>query len=201
MGPGPAAPDEALYDLCIGQPGRFAKRSNATLRLTDEGIDYALEGRSGLRPYSGLKAVRIQLFSPAPHLSALIQLDFIKGWPLIVHSSTLDGQIAEGRGRSFVAFVTDLHRRLSPQDRARIVFRRGFSPVRHLVITIGAVVIAVPAFGLLLLALVGQVSIGEAIWPGIPGALLAAGFLNLAFWSRPGRYDPERLPDGLLPRS
>lgn len=201
MEPGPAAPDEARYDLCIGQPGRFAKRSDATLRLTDAGIDYALDGRSGLRPYAGLKALRIQLFSPAPHLSALIQLDFIKGWPLVVHSSTLDGQIAEGRSRAFVDFLADLHRRLSPQDRARIVFRRGFSPVRHLVITIGAVVIAAPTFGLLLLALLGQVPIGKAIWPGIPGALLAAGFLKLAFWSRPGSYDPERLPDGLWPRS
>lgn len=147
MKPGPAAPDEARYDLCIGQPGRFAKRSDATLRLTDEGIDYALDGRSGLRPYAGLKALRIQLFSPAPHLSALIQLDFIKGWPLVVHSSTLDGQIAEGRSRAFVDFLADLHRRLSPQDRARIVFRRGFSPVRHPVITIGAVVIAAPLSG------------------------------------------------------
>ncbi|WP_192643363.1 hypothetical protein [Bosea sp. OAE506] len=169
--------------------------------MTDEGIDYELDGRSGLRPYAGLKAVRIQLFSPAPNLSALIQLDFIKGWPLVVHSSTLDGQIAEGRSRAFVDFLADLHRRLSPQDRARIVFRRGFSPIRHLVITIGAVVIAVPTFGLLLLALVGQVPIGKAIWPGIPGGLLAAGFLQLAFWSRPGSYDPERLPDGLWPRN
>lgn len=198
---GSAAPDEAHYDLCIGKPGWFAKRSDATLRLTDEGIDYALDGRSGLRPYAGLNAVRIQLSSPAPHLSALIQLDFTKGWPLIVHSTTLDGLIAEERSRAFVDFVADLHRRLSPQDRARIVFRRGFSPVRHLVIMIGAVVIAAPTFGLLLLALVGQVPIGKAIWPGIPGALLAAGFLKLAFWSRPGSYDPERLPDGLWPRS
>jgi hypothetical protein len=104
--------------------------------LTDEGIDYALDGRSSLRPYAGLKALRIQLFSPAAHLSALIQLDFIKGWPLVVHPSTLDGQIAEGRSRAFVAFVTNLHRRLTPQDRARIDFRRGFSPARHLVIAV-----------------------------------------------------------------
>jgi len=199
MEPGSAAPDEVRYELCIGQPGRFAKRSDATLRLTDDGIDYALEGRSGLRPFAGLRAVRIQLFSPAPHLSALIQLDFIKGWPLVVHSSTLDGQISEERSRRFVAFVADLHRRLTPQDRARIVFRRGFSPARHLVIAVAAMVIAVPTFGLLLMALIGQVPIGTAVWPGIPGGLLAAGFLKLAFWSRPGSYEPERLPDGLRP--
>lgn len=199
MEPLPAAPDEARFDLCIGGVGRFQKRPEATLVLTGEGIDYRLGNRSGLRPYAGLKAIRIQMTSPAPHLSALVQLEFARGWPLVVHSHTPDGDISPERSRRFVAFLAELHRRLAPQDRARIAFRSGVSPIRHLVMSVAALAIAAPVLFLLLLALVGRVPIGQAIWPLLAGGMLAAGFVKAAFWCRPGTYDPGRLPDGLLP--
>jgi hypothetical protein len=199
MDPMPPARDEARFDLCIGRAGRFAKRTETTLVLTDEGIDYRLDSRSGLRPYAGLKVIQIQITSPEPHLAALVQLHFARGWPLVVHSSMPDGGMSPERSRTFVAFLTELHRRLAPQDRARIAFRSGVSRIRHIVLSVGAVMIAAPVVFLLLLTLLGRVPIAEAIWPLIPAGLLAAGFIKLAIWTRPGTYSPDRLPDGLLP--
>ena len=177
----------------------FWTRTDATLSLTAEGIDYTLDNRSGLRPYAGLKAIRIELTSPEPHLAALVQLDFARGWPLIVHSHTPAGDISAERSHAFVAFVTELHRRLPPQDRARIVFRSGLPPIRHKTLIIGAVGFAAPALFLLWGVLAGRVPIGEAIWPVLGGGVFAAGFTKAAFWARPGTYSPDRLPDGLLP--
>lgn len=199
MEPVPPGRDEARFDLCIGRAGRFAKRTESTLVLTDDGIDYQLEGRAGLRAYAGLKLIQIQMTSPEPHLAALVQLHFDRGWPLVVHSSTLDGGMSPRQSRTFVAFLVELHRRLGPQDRARIAFRSGVSRARHIVLSVGALIIAAPCVFVLILTLTGRVPIAESIWPLIPGGLLAAGFIKLAIWTRPGTYSPDRLPDGLQP--
>lgn len=199
MQPVPSAREEARFDLCVRRDGSVLKRALTTLVVSDAGIDYAVDGRSGLRPYSGLRSIRIQLTSPAPHLSARVQLDFARGRPLFVYSHTPDGAISAEQSRVFVAFLMELHRRLGPQDRARIAFRSGVSPIRHKVLLVCSLVIAAPVVFLLVLALMGQVPIGKVIWPIIPGGLLAAGFIKAALWSRPGTYEPDRLPEGLLP--
>lgn len=199
MEPVPPPRDEARFDLCIGRAGRFAKRTESTLVLTEDGIDYQLDGRSGLRPYAGLKLIQIQMTLPEPHLAALVELHFTRGWPLVVHSSTLDGGMSPQRSRSFVAFLVELHRRLGPQDRARIAFRSGVSRARHIVLSVGAAVIAAPFAFVLLLTLTGRVPIAESIWPLVAGGALAAGFIKLAIWTTPGTYSPDRLPEGLQP--
>lgn len=201
MEPVPSARDEARFDLCVRRDGSVLKRTPTTLVISDAGIDYAIDGRSGLRPYSGLRSIRIQLTSPAPHLSARAQLDFARGRPLFVYSHTPGGEISPEQSRVFVAFLMELHYRLGPQDRARIAFRSGVSPIRHKVLLVCSLVIAAPVVFLLGLALVGQVPLGKVIWPIIPGGLLAAGLIKAALWSRPGSYSPGQLPDGLGPRA
>lgn len=198
MEPVPPARDQARFDLCVRRDGSILKRTPTTLVLSDAGIDYAIDGRSGLRPYSGLRSIRIQLTSPAPHLSARVQLDFARGRPLFVYSHTPEGEISPEQSRVFVAFLTELHRRLGPQDRARIDFRSGVSPIRHKLLLACSLVIAVPVVVMLVLALFGQVPIGKVVWPLVPGGLLAAGLVKAALWSRPGTYEPDRLPEGLM---
>ncbi len=167
--------------------------------ISDAGIDYAIDGRSGLRPFSGLRSIRIQLTSPVPHLSARVEFDFARGRPLFVYSHTADGEISPAQSRVFVAFLLELHRRLGPQDRARIAFRSGVSPIRHKVLLVCSLVIAAPVVFVMGLALMGQVPIGKVIWPIIPAGLLAAGLIKASLWSRPATYQPDRLPEGLLP--
>lgn len=193
----PSAREEARFDLCVRRRGSIFKRTLTTLVVSDEGIGYTLDGRSGLRPYAGLRSIRIQMTSPAPHLSALVQLDFVRGWPLFVFSNTPAGGISPEQNRVFVAFLAELHRRLGPDDRSRIAFRTGVSPARHLVLLVCSLIVAVPVAGLLILGLFGQVPLGKLLLQGIPAALFAAALVRMALWSRPGRYEPDRLPEGL----
>jgi hypothetical protein len=200
MDPQPDPPDETRYRLCVRTTNFPWKRTEVELGLSDAGIDYALDGRSGLRPYSGLTGIRLQLLSPRPWIG-LVELRFAKGLPLFVDSQAPDRAVGPERDRAYTDFVTELHRRLAPDDRRRIAFRRGISPMRHKIVIAGTAVMAAPLLVVLLLVLAGRAPIGDALWPLVGGGVLVAGFAGLARTTRPGSYDPERLPADLVPGS
>ncbi|MCV9963303.1 hypothetical protein OIU34_15445 [Pararhizobium sp. BT-229] len=188
---------ENRYEFAIKGNGPFFLLTDTELTLSDEGVSYRLKGRSGLRPFSGLKGIRLQLLSPRPSWMAVVELQFMRGEPLFVYSKVQTGQVRE-RNQAFAAFVRDLHQRLSADDRRRIAFRRGISPARHWLV-IGCTAI----FAALLLFLIGallggMVSLTEVLFPIIGCSVFVAGFCNLIMTTRPGTYEPDSLPDDLL---
>jgi hypothetical protein len=189
---------ESRYEFAIKGDGPIFFLTDSELALSDEGVSYALKGRSGLRAFSGLTSVRLQLLSPRPWM-AVAELQFMRRPSLFVYSKVQAGGTQE-RSQAFAAFVRDLHQRLSADDKKRIVFRRGISPARHLVLIGGVAVFAVSLIFLLGAAVGGHLSFGEMIGPAVGCAVLTAGFGGQIAMLRPGTYDPDNLPrDSLGP--
>lgn len=199
----PRAP--ADYDLAIGDGSMRLKLAEARLTLSDEGIRYALDGRDGLRPYSQLRSVRIQAVHGGENSpwEAMIELVFDRGGPLQVHSSSPWGANDPNRDPVFIAFVEDLHRRIPPQDAARIRFLRGVPEGRHQVLQITLVFFLVVFGGaggfILLKTAGGSIPIAKMLFPML-------GLIGFGVWiwhsvekSKPGTYRPDRLPTDLFP--
>lgn len=187
---------ETRYEFAIKGDGPHVLLTDAELIVSDQGVSYALKGRSGLRAFSGLEAIRLQLLAARPWMG-VIELKFVRGPSLFVYSKLQAGGVQE-RNKAFAAFVRDLHQRLSPDDRKRIAFRRGISPVRHWVVIGGTTVFAGVMVFLLGAALAGKVSLREILFPLIGCGVFTAGFCGLIATTRPGVYDPENLPRDLL---
>lgn len=187
---------ETRYEFAIKGDGPHFFLTDAELILSDEGVSYSLKGRSGLRAFSGLKGVRLQLLAARPWMG-VIELQFLRGPSLFVYSKIQAGGVQE-RNQAFAAFVRDLHQRLSPDDTKRIAFRRGISPVRHWLVIGCTMVFAALLVFLLGAGLAGKVSLKEVLFPLIGCGVFTAAFCGLIATTRPGIYDPDDLPRDLL---
>lgn len=192
-----ASRPENRYELPIKGSGPFFRLTDAELVISDKGVSYALNGRSGLRPFAGLRHVRLQLLSPYPSWMAVLEMRFMRGEPLFVYSKVRAGQ-QQQRSEAFTAFVTDMHGRLSADDKKRIVFQRGISPARHRLVIGCTAIFAVVLVLLAGIALAGRASFTDVLVPMIGCSVFVAGFCNLIITTRPGAYDPDNIPDDLL---
>ncbi len=196
---------EAHFDLAISDGGMRFKLAEARLTLTDEGIDYTLDGRTGLRPFSNLRSVRMQAVHGGKNSpwEAMVELSFASGKPLVVHSASPWGGDDPARDPVFIAFVEELHRRIPAQDAARIRFLRGASEGRHKVME-AVWIVFLAVFGgagalILYKTLDGTIPVLEMLFP-------VAGLVGFGFWihqsiekAKPGVYRPDALPRDLFP--
>jgi hypothetical protein len=187
---------DARYEFAIKGNGPIFFLTDSELVLSDEGVSYALKGRSGLRGFSALIGVRLQLLATSPWMG-VAELQFMRGPSLFVYSKVQTGAVRE-RNQAFAAFVRDLHQRLSADDKKRIAFRRGISPVRHRILIGGTAIFAAPLVFLLGAAVVGRVSLEDVIFPLVGCAIFSAGFFGQIAMTRPGTYDPDNIPSDLL---
>lgn len=199
----PRAP-EARFDLCINGGSFRFKQAEATLVLSDEGVSYTLDGRSGLRPYARLKRIRLQAVHGGRNSpwEALVQLEFASGRPLNVFSTGPFGADDPVRDKAFIGFVEELHRRLSAEDRTRIEFLRGIPPGSHRVLV--GVMIFFFVFGVAGLFILTKTMSRDIPVVAVLGPM--AALAGIGIWvassvnrNKPGRYDPERLPRELYP--
>lgn len=201
-----AAPrPEAHFDLAVSDGGMRLKLAEARLTLSDEGISYALDERSGLRAYANLRSVRMQAVHGAKNSpwEAMIELAFDRGKPLFVHSSSPWGANDPGRDPIFIAFVEELHRRIPAADAARIRFLRGIPEGRHKFM-LGVLVLFLAIFGAAGLWILAKTADGTI--PFLEALFPMAGLIGFGAWiwqsvekSRPGAYSPDRLPRDLFP--
>lgn len=201
----PAPADETRYTLCVGNGAAQFKLAEAELTLSDEGIAYELDGRSGLRLFAKLLGIRLQAVNGGPRApwEALAELTFSGGRPLFVHSSSPWGVDAPERDTVFIAFVEDLHRRLVAGGHGHVAFRRGIPERRHRVL-IGVALVAAVAFGGAGLLVLYIWLSGKAGFLEIAGPLAGLGGFGFWIWkavarTAPGNYDPGRLPREVFP--
>ncbi len=190
------------YTLTVIGRGFRTTHPDTTLTISDDGISYELEGRSGLRSFSQLQSVRVQSVSGGRNCPSetTIELSFERGLPLTVTSFGADDQ---QRDQLFVAFIEDLHRRLAERDHGHVRFLRG-APESQYRITV--------LRGLGLLIVVGFVS--SPLWVVALDARNSAfdifcavlGLIGMGGWlwqsrkrNRPGIYDPRHPPRDLYP--
>ena len=200
-----AASDETRYTLCVGNGAARLKLAEVELTLSDDGIAYELDGRSGLRPFGKLTGVRLQAVNGGPRSpwEALAELTFSSGRPLFVHSSSPWGVDDPKRDSIFTAFIEDLHRRLVSGGHGPIAFRRGIPEGRHRFLIVVALIAAVIFGGAGLMVLYIGLS-GKAGFFEIIGPLIGVGGLGFWIWgsvvkSAPGTYDPRHLPRDVFP--
>ena len=201
----PAPSDETRYLLCVDNGTARFKLAETELTLGDEGIAYALDGRSGLRRFADLRGVRLQAVNRGQRApwEALAELTFAAGLPLNVHSSGPWGGDDPQRDKAFVAFVEDLHGRLVAGGHGPIAFRRGIPEGRHRVLIGVALVAAVVFGGAGLMVLYIWLS-GKARFLEVAGPLGGLGMFGFWIWisvvrSAPGSYDPRHLPRDVYP--
>lgn len=187
---------DTRYTFAIKAGGPIFLLTDTELGLSDEGISYSFKGRSGLRSFSALKSVRLQLLSPVDWMG-LVELQFMRGASLFVYSK-VQANGGQERNEAFAAFVKDLHRRLPSDDKKRIAFRRGISPARHWLVIGATAVFAAGLVFLLGMWLIYRISWTEILFPVIGSAVFTAGFYAQIKTLRPGTYDPENLPRDLL---
>lgn len=116
-------------------------------------------------------------------------------------ASRHEGHRRRGRYRRF---VVALHDALPPADARRIRFLRGASEGRHRVAQVVAWALVAGAVGLFAWLFVRNLSDARVSWLEFLGvAAGAAAFLGVLIRhveeTRPGTYDPKRLPPDLLP--
>lgn len=201
----PAPLDETRYTLCVGDGAARLKLAETELTLSDEGIAYELDGRSGLRPFAKLTSVRLQAVNGGPRSpwEALAELTFSAGRPLFVHSSSPWGVDDPQRDTAFVAFIEDLHRRLVAGGPSHVAFRRGIPEGRHRGLIVVAFIAAVIFGGAGLMVLYIGLS-GRAGFLEVAGPLFGLGGFGFWIWnsvvrSAPGAYDPRHLPRDVFP--
>ena len=201
----PAPSNETRYTLCVGDGAARLKLAEAELTLSDDGIAYELDGRSGLRRFADLRSVRLQAVNGGPRSpwEALAEMTFAAGLPLVVHSSGAWGTDAPERDGIFIAFVEDLHRRLVAGGHGHVAFRRGIPEGRHRFLIVVALIAAVVFGGAGLMVLYIGLS-GRAGFFEVIGPLIGVGGFGFWIWgsvvkSAPGSYDPRHLPRDVFP--
>lgn len=201
----PAPSNEMRYTLCVGDGAARLKLAEAELTVSDEGIAYELDGRSGLRPFAKLTGVRLQSVNGGPRSpwEALAELTFSSGRPLFVHSSSPWGVDDPQRDTVFIAFVEDLHKRLVAGGHGHVAFRRGIPEGRHRFLIVVALIAGVVFGGAGLMVLYIGLS-GKAGFFEVIGPFMGVGGLGFWIWSSvvksaPGTYDPRHLPRKVFP--
>lgn len=205
MQPASIPESEARYRLCVSNGSVRLKQAETELTLSEEGVSYELDGRAGLRAFSDLRVVRLQAVNGGPRSpwEALAELTFARGLPLTVLSSGPWGTDAPERDGVFVAFVEDLHRRLTTGGHGHVTFRRGIPEGRHRFMLVVAMAGAILFGGAGLLVLYIGLS-GKAGFFEVAGPLIGVVGFGIWIWNSvartaPGTYDPRHLPRDIFP--
>jgi hypothetical protein len=176
----------------MGAPWQF--------RLTNLGLDWSAGRYSGSIPYGKIRRVRMSYRPTNMQQQRFMTEIWSDGTPkLQIISSSVKGMFEQERfDRPYIDFVSTLHRRMIDAG-ANAEYRQGGNP---LIIWTGFSIFTAVTLGMLWLVVR---ALQEAAFGG---ALFIAAFVALFVWrgwnyfsrNRPGVYDPDRLPELLLPK-
>lgn len=203
---GPETGNRKHYRLCAGDTGLRLKLPEMLITLSDEGITMGEGPEAVHRDYGRIREIRLM---PQPsgqrggEWEAVVLIGFGGTNVFKVSSASPWGYDDPARDPVFVAFVEDLHERLSAGDKARIHFRRGIDgPRRALLVGLfWTLAVAFCAVTILMLFVVtsGKVPFLEGVATCIAmGAGLFALYGQVEK-NKPGSYNPRNLPRDLFP--
>jgi len=196
-----SAPDAdfqaADYDLDIhdGEVTTVFRLRDKGIRLAGDGIDWRIDGQAQHAALSDIRAIRLTTeveTARGPVGVTSCQIRFAWGGAVTVFGGNSRSADAADRRARFEAFVAELHRRLAPDDRARIRFVAGYGGPRFYVLLAAAVFFAL----LWLMAAVGTLvglgsfRIGSVIALSA-GAVMTYGLFRLLQRNAPHLYDPR----------
>ena len=185
------------YDLNIhdGEVTTVFRLRDSGIRLAGDGIDWRIGGDARRAALSDIRAIRLTTEvegARGPMGATSCQIRFRWGNAVTVFGgNSLSPDAADRRAR-YERFVAELHRRLGPEDRARIRFIAGYGGARFYFLLVAAVVSAI----LWVTATVGTLlgfaprRIGAAIGLSV-GAVMTVGLFRLLQLNAPHIYDPR----------
>ncbi len=198
----PSAPPAQYYDLTHREAGMGSvvlRYKDSGLTLSSNALEWMSEGaRRGHRLHD-IRGIRLVLGSlPQSGPFGSCEIAFSNGDLLTVNSLNAWGTPDQEKAPVYRAFLTDLHGRLSPEDRRRITFSAGNSQTRQ---TVGKVILVVSALFFIALPIVLLLVTGEikALFITIVGAGLVYPLYRTVRANEPRTYSPDHLPDDLLP--
>jgi hypothetical protein len=193
----PDADSAVEYDLNIhdGEVTTVFRLRDSGLRLVGNAIEWRIAGDARRATLSDIRAIRLTTQTETmrgPVGSTSCQMRFRDGSAVTIFGGNSSSPDAEDRRTRFETFVTDLHRRLGPDDRARISFIAGYGGARFFLLLVAAVLSAV---------LWGTATVGTLLGfaPRRFGALIALsigaaftlGLFRLLRLNAPHVYDPR----------
>lgn len=167
--------------------------------LDDKGLHWRIGGRSDTWPLPSITMVRLS-YRPVSMQARRFRADIRngRGEQLAIFSTTWQTvALMEPQDTGYRAFILGLHRRLRAID-SSAEFVAGLRPWLY-------------QTAMAILALVGLTIVGmfvRALWIGLwAGALFIVAFAALFVWqiggfmrrNRPRRYEPDNVPDDLVP--
>ena len=175
----------------IGSAHRF--------ELTDEGLSWHIDGRSGVLRYDEISAIRLS-FRPVSMQQHRFRADVSRasgGRIAILSTSWQTAALMAPQDSGFRNFLVELHARMAKAG-SRAKLTAGLGRKTYAAVLAFLAVLAVAMAGLLIRALM----IGE-----FAGVLFILGFAALFAWqvggfvrrNQPRSYSFDRLPAGLLP--
>jgi hypothetical protein len=190
----PGTADSLAYTYrpsLMGAPWQF--------RLGEGGLEWSAGRYSGGTPFDKIQRVRMSYRPTNMQQRRFLTEIWADGCPKlpIVSSSWKSVFEQEALDRSYVDFITELHRRMA-QAGASAQYQRGGNP---LIIWTGFAIFTAVTFGMMWLVL-------RALQEGeYGGAAFIVAFVALFAWrgwnffsrNRPGVYRPDALPELLLP--
>jgi hypothetical protein len=184
------------YDLTIhdGEVLTVFRLRDSGIRLVGDGTEWRIGSDARHAALSDIRAIRLTTeveTAQAPVGATTCQIRFRGGSAVTVFGgNSLSPDPADRRVR-YERFVAELHRRLRPDDRARISFIAGYGGARFYLLLVGVVVLAVVWFAAAVGFLLGFAPrrIGAAIGLSV-GALLTVGLFRLLQLNAPHIYDP-----------
>jgi hypothetical protein len=192
----PGQPEDT-YDLFIREAGAPIAWKNADhgVRLNGRRIGWSARARNAERPLSDITAIHLttEVHSPTTTLGASVcRISFKNGDALSVLSTNSRGFDDAGFAVRYRTFVNDLHARLSPEERASIVFSAGRGGVMY-----GLALIATVLLGIGVAAIVVFAMMVDGFKLRMPGAVAMGAGLVLATVrhlraNAPHAYDPAR---------
>lgn len=201
---------ERQFPLVIDErEKRFVfKFENEGVALNDSGLAWSCDGVAHTRSYGDIAAIHLRVIPTPGELTGQCRITFGGGAALNVMSWKPSGFADAGRAKLYREFVTALHARLSPADRARIAFTsgsRGSGPAWRVIGAI-AFVAAVLLFVVTPLGLALIVEDQRGYGLAFGGAILTSGL----YWqlrrsnavneaNTPQTYAPDHVPAALLP--
>ena len=186
----------AEYDLNIhdGEVTTAFRLRDSGIRLVGDGIDWRIGGDARRATLSDTRAIRLTTeveTARGPVGATSCQIRFRSGSAVTVYGgNSLSPDAADRRAR-YETFVAELHRRLGPDDRARISFVAGYGGARFYFLLVAAAVSAVFWVAATVATLLGfaprpiRIAIALSI-----GAVLTVGLFRLLQLNAPHTYDP-----------
>jgi hypothetical protein len=196
-----SAPDAAFpaaqYDLNIhdGEVTTVFRLRDSGIRLAGDGIDWRIGGEARRAALSDIRAIRLTTeveTARGPVGVTSCQIRFRWGNAVTVFGGNSRSADAADRRARYESFVAELHRRLRPDDRARIGFTAGYGGARFYLLLFAAVF-----FSLLWIAAAVGTLLGlaprriGAVIALSAGAVMTVGLFRLLQLNAPHVYDPD----------